>query len=87
MAFPRLLSIDMYIARSRTKFGAGRPGVSAVLDEKDRNASYSLANCYLSLALGLQHAYLSIILTVLTEFLYFVHIYLLDHFFKSFHEC
>ena len=33
------------------------------------------------------NVYLSIILTVLADFPYFVHIYVLDHFFKTFHEC
>lgn len=64
------------------------------LMKKDRKPLYGLANCYLSLALGLQHAYLWIILTILAEFQWnfvmytFIHLtassWVLEYVFKPF---
>ena len=59
-------TIGMYQGSTLSLKQVDLPSVQCLM-EKDRKEMYGIANCYLSLALGLQHAYLSSILTTLTE--------------------
>ena len=68
-------TVYRHVAKKYAKFGAGRPAVGAVLGEGGQKIIARSCQLLPQQASGLQHAYLCIILTVLTGFLFCTHLY------------
>ena len=73
LTHPILLSIGMHVEKKYAKFGAGRPAVGAVLVEGgQKKALYGLVSRFLSRLWDFNFS--CIILTVLTEFQFSIHL-------------
>ena len=61
-------TVYLHVAKKYANLGAGRLAVGAVLGEGVQKLTVRYCQLLLQQALGLQHAYLCVILTVLTGF-------------------